>query len=48
MGMEIWWPSRLPRVLPPFTSARLVMICTGTPAFRQMGAKAEPVKPLVV
>ena len=48
MGIRIWRPSRLPRVLPPATSARLAKVCTGTPAFSQMAVKAAPVRPLVV
>ncbi len=48
MGMAIWWPSRLPRVEPPRTSARLAKIWTGTPAFSQMRWNAAAVRPLVV
>lgn len=48
IGIRIWWPSRLPSVEPPGTSARLDANCTGTPAFWQMALKAAPVRPLVV
>ena len=48
MGMLTWWPSRLPRVEPPGSSARLANTCTGTPAFWQMAWKSPAVRPVVV